>query len=79
MVKKAKRSVKGKKVVEKPYKAGATVTLHFNCNYAGCEETDEYVLDFDATEEELQAIASEFAMENVQPEGWFVVKEEEES
>lgn len=54
------------------------VILHSNCNYVGCKEEEELVLDEDYTEEELNKLASDNAIERVALEGWFTVKGDED-
>lgn len=69
---------KAQKPKEKVYKAGTKIVLHSTCNYAGCEDQEEIELDADTTESELQEMASDFARETVQAEGWFEEAEEDE-
>lgn len=58
-------------------KKGTTVILHFLCNFVGCEGEEEFTLDRDMTEDELNQLAYEQAVEYVQPEGFFKLKEED--
>ena len=62
----------------KRYKKGTVIILHSDCNYVGCESQEKYTLAQDMDEEELNEMATEFAMETVCPEGWFEVEDEEE-
>lgn len=64
--------------MDKIYKKGTVVTLKSSCNFAGCESEEEYTLDSDLTEKELNEIAWEFAMESIAPESWFEVESEPE-
>lgn len=64
---------------EKIYKKGTVITMHSCCNYTGCDETEKRVLVEDMTESQLQADANEYAMENVQPEGWFTEGAEDDN
>jgi len=61
---------------EKVIKKGTVVKMHYNCNFAGCNGYDEITLDEDMTEDELNDMATEMAIETVQPEGWFEISEE---
>ena len=62
--------------IEKVYKAGTVVRLYYTCNFASCDGYDEFTLDRDMTETELNKIAYEGALKHVQPEGWFEVSDE---
>ena len=63
---------------DKIIKAGTKVMLYSTCQYVGCDESEEYILNGDMTEDELNELAYEQAMENIQPEGWFEIIEEDE-
>ena len=62
----------------KIYKKGTKYKLHC-CTHdfqSDCE-SDVMTLEYDATEEELEAEAREFMEDRKQPEWWFEVEEEE--
>jgi hypothetical protein len=58
---------------EKVYPKGTTVVLYSTCNYSGCDSEEEVELHKDMTESELNEMAYEFSLENIQPEGSFEV------
>lgn len=60
----------------KVYKKGTVVTLHSNTHYVGTSSSEEYELESDYTEEELDELAWESALETVGPEGWWELVEE---
>ncbi len=57
----------------KTYKKGTKILLRSSCNYVGCGTEEELILNDDTTEDELQEIATEFAQEDIAPEGNFEV------
>ena len=59
-------------------KAGTKVLLKYACNFVGCDGEEEYELTEDMTENELNDLAYEQAVENVGPEGWFELSDEGE-
>ncbi len=73
MAKKAK-----KEVVDRPYKKGTKVVIHTSCNYVGCDSRQTITLEDDYSADELNNMAWEMALEEVAPEGWFEMPEEDE-
>lgn len=71
-----KKESKDSKKVKRSYKAGTTVRLNFICNFVGANGWEDVVLDFDYSEDELNAFAYEWALEQIQPEGWVTVGKE---
>lgn len=64
--------------MSKIYKKGTTVVLKSTCNYAGCESEEDFTLERDMTEEELNKIAWDFATDQIQLEGYFELADEDE-
>jgi hypothetical protein len=62
---------------KKIYKKGTKVIIHTSCNYAGCDNEQEYILDRNMTEDELNSLAGDIALEDVSPEGSFSLPEDE--
>ena len=57
----------------KVIKKGTKVILHGDINRAGCATREEYVLENDMTEDDLNEFAYEQAMEEYQVEGYFTL------
>jgi murein L,D-transpeptidase YafK len=63
----------------KTYKAGTRIVFHTSCNYVGCESKEDFILDNDSyTDDILQEMANDIALETICPEGYFEVAEETE-
>lgn len=58
---------------KKKIKAGTKIIIHTSCNYAGCDERHPMTLDEDMTEDEINSLANDIALDTVQPEGYFTV------
>jgi hypothetical protein len=58
---------------KKIYKAGTVITFWSSCNYAGTKTSQEITIEDDSTEDDLNEMAYEIALETVAPEGWFTV------
>jgi hypothetical protein len=65
--------------MEKIYKKGTKIKMFASCNFVGCDMEDEFTLEHDMTETEVNQLVDDFVMESIQPDGYFkVIAENEE-
>lgn len=67
-----------KKTDKKIYKAGTKGMIKTTVGYAGCNQQHKFVIEYDMTQSEMDALCWEYALEDAQPEGWFVAEGEED-
>jgi hypothetical protein len=54
------------------------IKFHCECNFVGCDGEDELEVNDDTTDEQLDNMAWDYAMDYIQPSGWWEKVEEED-